>query len=89
MAAEPSSRKLSPTGILKQPKKYVQDYHLDSAQSELDEVRRGFKQPQVSAAKRRENRIHQSVTYSPVSHCITRDAANVFEKKKQRLANIK
>ena len=89
MAAEPQSRKVSPGGILKHPKKFEQDGPVESGQHELDEVRQGFKQQQVSAAKRRENRIHQSVTYSPVSHCITRDAANVFEKKKQRLANIK
>ena len=30
-----------------------------------------------------------SVTYSPVSNCITTDALNIFEKKKQRMEKIK
>ena len=32
--------------------------------------------------------MQQSVTYSPVSHCVTRDSANIFEKKKQRMEKI-
>ena len=56
---------------------------------ELEQLKAQFKQPSLPAHKRQNpNRIQSSVTYSPVSHCITRDAANIFEKKKQRMQKI-
>ena len=79
--------KQTPTGILKPASKFSRETSLDSAKLEV--VRENFRQPPLPATRRQqESRIHQSVTYSPVSHCVTRDAVNIFEKKKQRMQKI-
>ena len=54
-------------------------------------LQKGMRQPAFPYERRQfTNRsIHQSVTYSPVSNCITTDALNIFEKKKQRMQKIK
>ena len=88
MCEEPASRKVSPVGILKQPRKFSREQSIDSVGSGLEQLRRGLNQPSNPNGKRPEPRIHQSVTYSPVSHCITRDQQNIFEKKKLRMAKI-
>ena len=88
MGHNQGSRKNSPAGILKQPKMFSGAQSIDSMESHLDQVRKQFKQPDLPASRRQETRILASVTYSPVSHCVTRDNANIFEKKKQRMAKI-
>ena len=61
---------------------------MESAESNHEDERFGLRKPLVAGPRRQDMRIHQSVTYSPVSHCVTRDNANIFEKKKQRMAKI-
>jgi len=76
--------KASPAGILKRSKPFSREMSGDSG---FDEVRRVFHQP-APAKARPETRIYQSATYSPVSHCVTRYNATMFEKKKLRMAKI-
>mgnify|MGYP006889521037 CR=1 FL=1 len=90
------SSKASPAGILKRSSKYsmpaghpLRQQSAESLKQDLEQLKAQFKQPPLPAHKRQNpNRIQTSVTYSPVSHCITRDAANIFEKKKQRMQKI-
>jgi len=86
--AGPESRKVSPAGILKPSKNFSREPSVDSVNSSLKPARRGLRQPPLPESRRHDARIHQSVTYSPVSHCVTRDNANIFEKKKLRMAKI-
>ncbi len=87
-AADLGSRKVSPAGILKPSKKFSCDPSVESVESNHQDDRTGLRQPLVVSQRRQDARVHQSVTYSPVSHCVTRDNANIFEKKKQRMAKI-
>ena len=81
--------KKSPAGILKPSKNNTRDSSLEgSSEQPVAAPRQNLRQLQISGPKRQEYRVNQSVTYSPVSHCVTRDRANIFEKKKQRMEKI-
>ena len=81
--------KKSPAGILKQPKNKTRESSAErSSDQPAAASRQTLRQPQISGPKRQEYRVNQSVTYSPVSHCVTRDRANIFEKKKLRMEKI-
>jgi len=83
-----ASRKESPAGILKPPKKFLRETSTQSHEMDLEQGRLALRRAELPTKQRPDARIQQSATYSPVSHCVTRDNAVVFEKKKQRMAKI-
>ena len=85
------NQKRSTAGILKPPKDYSRESSAEgSAEIPVKINRQSLRQQPLPGTNlhRQEYRVNQSVTYSPVSHCVTRDRANIFEKKKQRMEKI-
>ena len=85
------AKKRSTAGILKPPKDYSRESSAEESVEMTSKVNRhSLRQQPIPGtnSNRQEYRVNQSVTYSPVSHCVTRDRANIFEKKKQRMEKI-